>query len=354
MTHDLVIRNGHVVDGTGAEPIDADVAIDGDRITAIGDVEGRGRREIDADGRLVTPGFVDIHTHLDAQLALGPDRLVVVLARRHVGRARQLRGHVRAVQARRPPLPRRDDGVGRGHPGRLDHGRAGLGLGDLRRVPRRGRSDAQGGQRRRHGRPLRGAASTRWGSERSTTPRRATTDVDAMCELVDGGDRRGGARLLDLPHRAAPGSRRPARSRHLRRSAASCSRSREVMGDRQRGVFEAAAALGERGADGRAPHATRGRDARRAQPPHRPARHVRAQPDEEGAERLHRRARDRRAAERARRRPPSADHRAGHRDPLRPRVPDAVRERAGLARRCATCRCPRSSRTCATPSAGPS
>lgn len=70
--HDLVIRNGLVVDGTGAEPVPGSVAVDGDRITAVGEVEGRGAREIDADGRYVTPGFVDIHTHLDAQLAWDP------------------------------------------------------------------------------------------------------------------------------------------------------------------------------------------------------------------------------------------------------------------------------------------
>ncbi len=72
MTHDLVVRGGTVVDGTGAAGRPADVAIDGDRITAIGAVEDRGRREIDADGKLVTPGFVDVHTHLDAQLAWDP------------------------------------------------------------------------------------------------------------------------------------------------------------------------------------------------------------------------------------------------------------------------------------------
>jgi N-acyl-D-amino-acid deacylase len=70
--HDIVIRNGEVADGTGAPPRRADVAIDGDRITAVGVVADRGRREIDADGRLVTPGFVDIHTHLDAQLFWDP------------------------------------------------------------------------------------------------------------------------------------------------------------------------------------------------------------------------------------------------------------------------------------------
>ena len=72
MAHDLVIRNGLVVDGIGGEPVGADVAIDGDRIAGVGEVGERGRREIDADGRLVTPGFVDIHTHLDAQLAWDP------------------------------------------------------------------------------------------------------------------------------------------------------------------------------------------------------------------------------------------------------------------------------------------
>jgi N-acyl-D-amino-acid deacylase len=66
--HDIVIRNGEVVDGTGEGPVPADVAIDGDRITEVGTGVGAGRREIDASGRIVTPGFVDIHTHLDAQL----------------------------------------------------------------------------------------------------------------------------------------------------------------------------------------------------------------------------------------------------------------------------------------------
>jgi N-acyl-D-aspartate/D-glutamate deacylase len=70
---ELVIRNGLLVDGTGSPALRADVAIDGDSIVAIDDhLDVHGAREIDAEGRLVTPGFVDIHTHLDAQLAWDP------------------------------------------------------------------------------------------------------------------------------------------------------------------------------------------------------------------------------------------------------------------------------------------
>jgi N-acyl-D-aspartate/D-glutamate deacylase len=64
---DLVLRGGTIVDGTGGKPVDGDVAVSGGRIAAVGKVAGRGREEIDAKGRLVTPGFVDIHTHYDGQ-----------------------------------------------------------------------------------------------------------------------------------------------------------------------------------------------------------------------------------------------------------------------------------------------
>jgi len=69
--YDLVIRGGSVIDGTGAAQRTADVAIDQGRIAAVGKAAGSGRREIDAAGALVTPGFVDIHTHYDG-LAAGP------------------------------------------------------------------------------------------------------------------------------------------------------------------------------------------------------------------------------------------------------------------------------------------
>ena len=72
MAYDLVIRNGTLVDGTGARRRRGDVAVQGDRIVAVGKIDGHGQREIDAAGKVVTPGFVDIHTHLDAQIAWDP------------------------------------------------------------------------------------------------------------------------------------------------------------------------------------------------------------------------------------------------------------------------------------------
>ena len=68
MEYDLVIRGGTVVDGTGMPAYRADVGIRNDRIAAIGRINDRGREEIDAEGHVVTPGFIDGHTHMDAQL----------------------------------------------------------------------------------------------------------------------------------------------------------------------------------------------------------------------------------------------------------------------------------------------
>lgn len=70
--HDLVIRNGTVVDGTGAPPRAADVAVDHGTITEVGPVTAGGIVEIDATGQLVTPGFVDVHTHYDGQVTWDP------------------------------------------------------------------------------------------------------------------------------------------------------------------------------------------------------------------------------------------------------------------------------------------
>lgn len=72
MGHELVIRHGDVIDGSGLASYRADVAVDDGVIVAIGKVAGRGDTEIDAEGLVVTPGFIDCHTHLDAQMFWDP------------------------------------------------------------------------------------------------------------------------------------------------------------------------------------------------------------------------------------------------------------------------------------------
>src|SRR5712691_5981428 len=70
--HDIVIRGGTIIDGTGAAPFTGDAAIAGGRIVGVGGRQGPGRREIDATGLLVTPGWVDVHTHYDGQAMWDP------------------------------------------------------------------------------------------------------------------------------------------------------------------------------------------------------------------------------------------------------------------------------------------
>ena len=71
--HDLIVRGGTLVDGTGDPQRTADVAVDDGVITEVGDLSGAAaRRTIDAEGLVVTPGFVDIHTHYDGQVSWDP------------------------------------------------------------------------------------------------------------------------------------------------------------------------------------------------------------------------------------------------------------------------------------------
>ena len=70
--HDIVIRGGTIIDGTGKAAFTGDVAIAGGRIAAVGGKQGPARREIDATGLLVTPGWVDVHTHYDGQAMWDP------------------------------------------------------------------------------------------------------------------------------------------------------------------------------------------------------------------------------------------------------------------------------------------
>src|SRR5215475_3966427 len=70
--HDIVIRGGTIVDGTGKAAFSGDVAIADGRIAAVGGKQGPARRDIDATGLMVTPGWVDVHTHYDGQAMWDP------------------------------------------------------------------------------------------------------------------------------------------------------------------------------------------------------------------------------------------------------------------------------------------
>ena len=94
MTHDLLIKNGTVVDGTGSPGFSADVAIDGEKISAIGKNLGSGKKEIDAKGHVVAPGFID--TDMTQTLAAElKERITAVIPLGRLGTAEEVAGAVR-------------------------------------------------------------------------------------------------------------------------------------------------------------------------------------------------------------------------------------------------------------------
>ena len=68
MEYDLIIKNGLLIDGTGALGVNGDLGVKDGKIVALGKIEGKAKQEFNAHGRVVSPGFIDIHTHFDPQL----------------------------------------------------------------------------------------------------------------------------------------------------------------------------------------------------------------------------------------------------------------------------------------------
>ena len=100
---DRVIRGGLVVDGTGAPARVADVGIRGGRIAAVGRRDRTRRRDCRRNGKVVCPGFIDLHTHYDAQTPLGPHRQSVGRSRCHHGGGWELRFLHRTARTRATP-----------------------------------------------------------------------------------------------------------------------------------------------------------------------------------------------------------------------------------------------------------
>ncbi len=226
---DLKITGGTVVDGTGADRFRADIGVKDGRIVEVrrrnGDdagLEGDAAETLDATGRIVAPGFVDIHTHYDGQVSwdplLEPSSLhgvtTVVGGNCGVGFA--------PVATRPRTMAHRTDGRRRGHSGQRSGRGHHLAVGELPRIPRRHREAPLAvdfGTQIAHG-AVRGYAM----GDRGARNEEATAD-----DIADdgpnrpGGDRGRGAWILDVTHRGAPRHRRRAGTRTRTPPSRNCS-----------------------------------------------------------------------------------------------------------------------------------
>ena len=238
--HDIVIRGGTIIDGTGGSAFTGDVAIDGERIVAVGGTAGPARRDIDADGLLVTPGWVDVHTHYDGQATWDP---VLAPSSWH-GVTTILFGNCGVgfapVRPRAPRRPDRSDGGNRGHPRHRPRRGYRLGMGELSGISRRPRPHAAHDRRRgagaassaarlRHGRARhqprggqpgghrRDAASDRTGRARRRVRLHHVAHLFAQDQCRRAGSRpfRRGSRAVQ--HRPRARRRRSRRLRHEQR-----------------------------------------------------------------------------------------------------------------------------------------
>ena len=136
MGYELLVKNGIVIDGSGSPGYRADVGVVDGKIAAIGRINESAKQTIDADGHIVSPGFVDGHTHMGCSDFLGSDWLMLLLSRGHQRGDGQLWIHASAVQARRCGHGLSQPRASRGFIPRRHARRYRLALGDLSRVSR--------------------------------------------------------------------------------------------------------------------------------------------------------------------------------------------------------------------------